>query len=107
MTQSGDTTTETERVSLSELDGDGRTPLFEGEPRTVRLALDAGESVPPHQHPGRQIVFQVLDGEFDLELGAETLSLSAGEVARFDGAQDISPTAVTDAEALLVLAAAE
>jgi quercetin dioxygenase-like cupin family protein len=104
MTQSGDTTTETERVSLSTLDGDGRTPVFEGDPRTVRLALAAGESVPPHRHPGQQILFSVHEGEFDLDLGSETLSLSAGEIARFDGAQDISPTAVTDAVALVVLA---
>lgn len=104
MTQSTDAPSETERVSLSALDGEGRTPLFEGEPRTVRLTLDAGESVPPHQHPGREIVFHVLDGEFDLTLGEETLSLEAGDVARFDGAQDISPSATTDAAALLVLA---
>jgi len=37
-------------------------------------------------------------------LGDDTVTVSAGEVARFDGAQDISPRAVADSEALLVLA---
>ncbi|MBX0324635.1 cupin domain-containing protein [Halomicroarcula sp. F13] len=96
-----------ERVSLSDLDASGRAQLFEGEPKTVRLTLSAGEEVPPHQHPGRDIVFHLLDGEVDLTLGETTLSLSASDVARFDGEQDISPAAVTDCEALLVLATSE
>jgi quercetin dioxygenase-like cupin family protein len=92
-----------ERVHL---DGDtpSRQPLFDGEPRTVLLALDAGESVPAHRHPDRRIVFHVLDGELALTLDEETHALAAGDVVRFDGDQDISPAAETDARALLVLA---
>ena len=94
----------TERVHLPDLDGDGRGVLFEGEPRTVRLALEAGETVPPHEHPGRDIVCSVVEGELTMTLGDDDHSLTAGDVLRFDGDQDISPTAETDVVALLVLA---
>ncbi|WP_415381314.1 cupin domain-containing protein [Halosimplex sp. TS25] len=94
----------TERVHLSDVEGDGRGVLFEGEPRTVRLALDAGDRVPPHRHPDREIVCHVLDGEVAMTLGDETVELVAGDVARFSGDQDISPEAREDSVALLVLA---
>lgn len=96
----------TERVDLGDLDGGGRATLFEGEPHTVRLALAAGEEVPPHQHPEREIVFHQLSGELELHLDGDALSLTPGDVVRFDGDQDISPKATTDSEALLVLAPA-
>jgi quercetin dioxygenase-like cupin family protein len=95
----------TERVHLPDVGDDGRAVLFEGEPRTVRLALDEGDRVPPHSHPGRDIVCHVLDGELELALGDETVTAEAGDVVRFDGDQDISPLARQDSVALLVLAA--
>lgn len=95
-----------EAVSLSDLGESGRATLFEQEPQTVRLALDAGEEVPAHRHPDRDIVFHLLSGELDLALGDETVSLTEGDVVRFAGDQDISPRAETDCEALLVLAPA-
>jgi quercetin dioxygenase-like cupin family protein len=94
----------TECVHLPDLDDDGRGVLFEGEPRTVRLALEAGETVPAHEHPGRDIVCYVVEGELTMALGEDDHSLIPGDVLRFDGDQDISPTAETDAVALLVLA---
>lgn len=102
----GETTgaADVERASLDEYDEQGRTPLFEGGPRTVRLALEAGDEVPPHRHPDRDVLFHVLEGEVALTLGDETLRLSPGEVVRFDGGRDISPRAETDCEALVVLA---
>jgi len=98
------TAAETERVSLDDGDAAGRTRLFEGEPKTIRLTLDAGESIPAHTHPGRDIVFHLRSGAVDLTLGDETLSLAPGDIVRFDGDQDISPAATADSEALLVLA---
>ncbi|MEF8829840.1 MAG: cupin domain-containing protein, partial [Haloarcula sp.] len=74
----------TERATLDG-DGSGRTRLFDGEPKTIRLMLDAGESIPAHKHPGRDIVFLLRSGAVDLTLGEETLSLSPGDVVRFDG----------------------
>jgi quercetin dioxygenase-like cupin family protein len=76
--------------------------VFES-PRTVRLSLAAGESAPPHQHPEATVIFAVHEGRCDLQVGEETLALEAGDVARFDGAQDIAPTAREDLRALVVL----
>lgn len=93
-----------EVVDLDTLDEDGRTALFDGEPHTVRLTLSAGEAIPAHRHPDRQIVLVLRSGALDLHLGDEVRSLTAGDVVRFDGDQDISPQARQDSEALLVLA---
>jgi len=92
-------------ASVDDLEGEPHAVVFPGEePKTVRLALDAGESVPAHRHPGRTVVCHVLSGEVEMALGDDELSLAAGDVARFDGGQDISPTAVEPSVALLVLA---
>lgn len=90
--------------SLGALEATPHARVFDGEPRTVRLSLDAGESVPTHQHPGRVVVAHVLEGDLHLRVGDDVLELAAGDVARFDGAQDVEPTARTAATALLVLA---
>ncbi|ELZ22663.1 cupin 2 barrel domain-containing protein [Halosimplex carlsbadense 2-9-1] len=93
-----------EVVHLPDREGDGRGVLFEGAPKTVRLALDAGDRVPPHRHPDTEIVCYVVDGEVEMTLGDETVDLAAGDAARFSGDQDISPKAREDSVALLVLA---
>jgi quercetin dioxygenase-like cupin family protein len=91
--------------TLDELEGSPHANVCPGaEPKTIRLTLSAGESVPPHDHPDREIVLYVIEGAIDLLLGEDTHRVAAGEVASFDGAQDISPEAVEDATALLVLA---
>lgn len=97
---------DTELVDLSDFEGEGRATLFEGDPHTVRLSLAAGDDVPAHQHPDRQIVFHQIEGELELHLDDDVLALTPGDVARFDGEQDISPRARTDSVALLVLAPA-
>ncbi len=90
---------------LAALDATPHANVFpEGEPMTIRLQLAAGERVDPHRHPDRQIVFSLLEGTIDLELGDETHTVEGGEVAQFDGDQDISPVARTDSTALIVLA---
>lgn len=92
-------------VSLDDLEGEPHAAVFPGEePKTVRLTLDAGESVPAHQHPGRTVVCHVLSGEVEMALGDDGVTLGVGDAARFDGGQDISPTAVGPSVALLVLA---
>lgn len=94
-----------EFCSLDDLDATPHARPFPGEePTVVRLSLAAGERVPPHRHPDRQVVCHVLTGEVELDLGEEAYDLSAGDLARFDGDQDISPRALEDSEALLVLA---
>lgn len=91
--------------TLTELDGQPHANVFpDAEPKTIRLTLDAGGEVAPHSHPDREIVFYLIEGTIELELDGETHELSAGDVARFDGDQEIAPHAVEDSTALIVLA---
>jgi quercetin dioxygenase-like cupin family protein len=94
-----------ERAALSDLDGTGRLFADDGEPDVVRLHLDAGESVPPHAHPGRGVVFFVVAGQFEVSVAGDTWPVEAGDCLRFDGEQEVSPAATDDgpATALVVL----
>lgn len=95
-------------TDVASLDGLTATPHdqpFPGaEPKTVRLQLSAGERVPAHSHPDRDVLVYVVTGDLTVELDAETHELSAGDLLRFDGRREISPVARTDATALVVLA---
>lgn len=94
-----------EQASLDELDGAPHArPFGAGEPMVIQLRLDAGERVDPHTHPERQIVLTLRSGALELDLDDETYDLSAGEVIRFDGQREVSPYAVEDSTALIVLA---
>ena len=104
MNDSDQPPTPTERRRIAALEETPHAEVFDGEPRTVRLELAAGEGVPEHRHPDRQVVCHVLEGELEMRFGDEEYALEAGEVLRFDGRQDIAPAARTDATALLVLA---
>lgn len=91
--------------TLSELDGQPHAPVFPGEePQTIRLTLEAGETVAAHSHPDREIVCYLIEGRVSFAIGGETHVLSSGDIARFDGAQEIAPEAVEPSTALLVLA---
>lgn len=91
--------------TLSELEGSPHATVFpNSEPKTVRLTLSAGESVATHSHPGREIVFHLLEGQLELVLDDEKHEMVAGEIARFAGEMDISPMALEDSTALIVLA---
>lgn len=105
MTESDDwSVTPTEHASLEGLEGSPHARVFEGEPQTIRLTLAEGERVPPHQHPDRQIVLHLLEGRLTLTLGDTDHDVRAGDLVRFDGAQDVSPTALERSVAVLVLA---
>jgi len=92
-------------VALDALEGTPRAVAFGGEePRTVRLSLDAGEEVAEHSHPGREIVCYLVSGRLRLRIDGEDHVLSAGDLARFDGEQSISPLAIEESVAVLVLA---
>jgi quercetin dioxygenase-like cupin family protein len=91
--------------TLSDLEGSPHANVFlDAEPKTIRLTLAEGESVPTHSHPDREIVFYLVEGAIELTLGDTGHELSAGDVARFDGDQDVSPRALEDSTALIVLA---
>lgn len=97
-----------EITAIDELTETPHAEVFEQrEPRTVRLELDAGESVPPHTHPGTNVVLHLLDGRLDLALDGEGRELSTGDVARFSGEREVSPHAVEPSTALIVFAPAE
>lgn len=92
--------------TLADLNGTPHANAFPAEePRTIRLTLGAGERVEPHRHPDRDIVCYVVSGILDLRLDGEAHRVTGGDVAHFDGAQEISPVAVDDCTAVLVLAA--
>lgn len=92
--------------TLDELNGHPHANVFpDAEPKTIRLTLDEGEEVAPHTHPDRDIVFYLVEGEIELQLGDRTHELTAGDVARFEGDQEIAPRAVQESTALIVLAA--
>lgn len=91
--------------TLTDLGGKPHANVFpEAEPKTIRLALSEGENVPPHTHPGRDIIFYLIEGTVELQLDDETHEVTAGEIARFRGEQEISPHAVEESTALIVLA---
>lgn len=91
--------------SRETLSGDGRVVLFD-HPRTVRLALDLGERIPPHSHPEHAIVCLVVEGRLRVELDGEATDLSANDLLRFDGGRNIAVEALSDARAVLFFAPA-
>lgn len=97
-----------ERTHVHELEESPHAEVFaERSPRTVRLSLDAGESVPGHQHPGHDIVLYGIEGTIELRLDDETYEVTPGDAVQFSGEREISPEAVEDAVALVVFAPAE
>lgn len=91
--------------SIEQLDGAPHANVFPtDEPKTIRLTLSEGEQIEPHSHPDREIVLYLISGEIELRLDDDSHELQAGDVARFDGTHDISPSANADSVALLVLA---
>jgi|AntDeeMetagen134_2_1112570.scaffolds.fasta_scaffold00196_8 uncharacterized protein (DUF2249 family) len=94
-----------DRADIGALDGEPHADVFPGRsPKTVRLSLTAGESLPEHEHPERNVLFQVLSGAVDLSLDGEVHRVKAGEILRFDGDKRIEPVADEDSTALVVLA---
>lgn len=92
-------------TSLESLTAAPHADVFDDRtPRTVRLQLAADERVPRHRHPDSNVVFYVCSGAVELALGDEHYDLEPGDVARFDGDQEISPYAVADSTALVVFA---
>ena len=97
-----------EITAVDDLTETPHAELFERrEPRVVRLGLDAGDEVPPHTHPGTNVVLYLLDGRLNLSLDSETHALTPGDVARFSGERAISPRAIEASTALIVFAPAE
>lgn len=91
-----------DHLSLDSLEGYPHASVFDQGPKTVRLALDEGDGVAAHSHPGRDVLIAVLEGTVEVELDEESLTAETGDVVRFDGEREVSPEAVTAATALVV-----
>ncbi|MFW6448010.1 MAG: cupin domain-containing protein [Halobacteriota archaeon] len=91
-------------AEIVDVDALAATPHAEvfDTPRTIRLRLEAGESIAPHSHPGLSVVAYVIDGHVSLTLDDAVHPLEAGHAAHFSGERRITPTAETDATVLLV-----
>lgn len=90
---------------LADLEGTPHANVFpEKDPKTIRLTLASGDEVAPHSHPDREIVFYLIEGSIELLLDDDRYELTASDVAWFDGDQEISPRAIQDSTALIVLA---
>lgn len=96
-----------ELTAVHDLEGTPHAEVFAAAPRTVRLRLAAGESVPTHRHPGEAVLLYLLEGALDLRLDGESYDVRAGDAVRFSGEREISPRAVEAATALVVFAPAE
>jgi quercetin dioxygenase-like cupin family protein len=96
-----------EVTTLAELEETPHAEVFDRrEPRTVRLSLDADERVPPHTHPGTNVVLHLLDGRLEVSLDDEVHELSAGDLVRFSGEREVSPHALDPSVAVVVFAPA-
>lgn len=70
----------------------------------VHKVLKKGEIIEKHNHPGKEIVFAVMKGSFEITIGGEEKHLvKAGEALNFDGTNTISAVAIDDSESLVVL----
>ncbi|QZP39591.1 cupin domain-containing protein (plasmid) [Halobaculum magnesiiphilum] len=94
----------TEIRTLMDIDGQPHANVFpDSEPKTIRLRLSEGDEVAPHSHPGRDIVFYLVEGTVEVKLDDDRYEVTAGDIARFEGEREISPRALEDSTALIVL----
>lgn len=94
-----------ELTTLDELTDEPHAEIFdEPRPRAVRLRLDAGQRIPPHSHPGTNVVFHLVEGRVELTLDDETFELKPGDLARCSGDRRISPEALEPSTAVIVFA---
>jgi quercetin dioxygenase-like cupin family protein len=98
----------TEITNLGELDSTPHADVFDRRrPRTVRLSLDEGERVPPHAHPGFDVVLHLLTGRLKLELDGDAYDLEPGDLVQFSGEREVSPRAIERSTAVVVFAPAD
>ena len=95
-----------ELTSLSDLTETPHAEVFDdgGDPRAVRLHLEADERIPEHRHPESNVVFHLLSGSLELSLDGESYELESGDLVRFDGDREVAPNALEKSTALIVFA---
>jgi mannose-6-phosphate isomerase-like protein (cupin superfamily) len=96
-----------ELVSLDDTMDEPHAELFaEPRPRCVRLRLAADERIPPHTHPGTDVVMHLVSGALELSLDEETFDLTPGDLVRWRGEREVSPRAREPSTAVVVFAPA-
>jgi len=94
-----------EQATLADLEETPHAEVFEQrQPRTVRLQLEADQRVPPHTHPGTNVVLHLVLGRLELSLDDEDYELGPGDLIRFSGGREVSPYAVEPSTAVVVFA---
>jgi len=93
--------------TLADLSGEPHATVFADAPRTVRLSLAAGESLPEHDHPGVDVLLVGLEGHLTVEIDGEPYDVRENDVLRVAGERRIEPRAREDSTALVILAPRE
>lgn len=70
--------------------------------KVVRKKLDAGQSIPPHNHPGEDVLIQVTSGALKILLDDQPFEVQAGELVQFDGDLMVTLEATLDQTVFVV-----
>jgi len=96
-----------ELTDLADLTGRPQAEVFEtGRPKTVRIALDADQGIPPHSHPGSDVVVHLLAGRLEVTVDGTAYDLHPGHLLRFSGDREVALDAAEESIAIVVLAPA-
>lgn len=69
-----------------------RHPVLTGDSvRIIHLTLAPGQRLPPHRHPGREVILQALEGSVTLHLDEVGLELVAGQRTHLSGEVLLEP----------------
>jgi len=91
-------------TSVDELEATPHAEVFdERNPRTVRLRLEADDSVPAHRHPESNVVLHLLEGRSNSRSATRSIP-SNRETSPSSTAIRTSPHAIDESTALLVFA---
>jgi quercetin dioxygenase-like cupin family protein len=86
------------------LAGEKTVALFKSRDlEVIRLVLQAGRSLPPHQVPG-EITIHCLEGRMTVDCEGQVATLAAGQLLFLAGGQRHGVSAPEDASALVTIA---
>lgn len=79
--------------------------VFESEDLlVVHMKLEAGQTIPPHDHPKQEIFFTVVSGKVEVYLDEqETYILEPKNVLNFKGERRISAKALEESDVFVYL----
>jgi len=71
--------------------------------QVLHLPLAPGQGVPPHRHPGCEVLLQGLTGVTTVQLEEDTLTLLPQQLLSFLGDLEVSPRNDSDAPSALLI----